>query len=117
MNRPTRDTSSALKRRFGSFNFLRVQTDDLSPATVEFFLRPVVVWNMVFRALHATQSQSSAHVTMVCVNETWQNGAMRIRDTYQDGIKMSLMDLVEILNDPTVNENQACIINSGNRSH
>ena len=112
MNRPTRDTSSALKRRFGSFNFLRVQTDDLSPATVEFFLRPVVIWNMVFRALHASQGQSSAHVTMVCVNEVWQNGAMRILDTYQVGIKMSLMDLIEILNNPAVNGHQVCIFDN-----
>ncbi|KAF8918142.1 RNA-dependent RNA polymerase [Mucidula mucida] len=102
---PTLDTSSALKRRFGSWNFLRVKTEDNSKETLEFFLRPVVILGMVFRALHASQDQGSSHVTMVCVDEAYTAGKIK-KTLVRKGVAYQLWDFINFLNDLEVNKRQ-----------
>ncbi|KAK0232473.1 RNA dependent RNA polymerase-domain-containing protein [Armillaria nabsnona] len=105
VERPTWDMSNSLKRRFGSWCFLRVKTEDqCGPAIVDLFKRPLVIWDAVFRALYAAED----HVTMVWVNEAFVAGEIErpLHDFKSFGVGYSLFDFINLLNPLEENKDQ-----------
>ncbi|KAK0203980.1 hypothetical protein DFS33DRAFT_1432855 [Desarmillaria ectypa] len=105
IERPTSDLSNSLKRRFGSWCFLCIRTkDQCGSAVVDLFKRPLVIWDAVFRAFHASEDD----VTMVRVNEAFV--AAKIERPLQGlrlfGVGYSLFDFINFLNPLQENKNQ-----------
>lgn len=105
IERPSLDMSNSLKRRFGSWCFLRVKTEgQCGPAIVDLFKRPIVIWNAVFRAIHAAED----HVTMIWVNEAFVAGGIErpLPGLKSFGVGYSLFDFINFLNPLEENRNQ-----------
>ncbi|KAK0443578.1 hypothetical protein EV421DRAFT_1903591 [Armillaria borealis] len=97
--------ANGLKRRFGSWYFLRVKSEDqYGPAIVDIFKRPLVIWDAVCRALNAAED----HVTMVWVSEAFRRREIErpLHGLKSFSVGYSLFDFINLLNPLEENKNQ-----------
>ncbi|KAK0480935.1 RNA dependent RNA polymerase-domain-containing protein [Armillaria novae-zelandiae] len=97
IERPTLDMSNSLKRRFGSWCFLRVKIEDqCGPAIVNFFKRPIVIWN-------ARTMLPWYGSTKLSLRERIERPLHGLKSF---GVGYSLFDFVNLLNPLEENRNQ-----------
>ncbi|KAL0572257.1 hypothetical protein V5O48_009703 [Marasmius crinis-equi] len=104
LDKATRAQSNKTKRRFGSTSLIRCKVSDKlinrkGPQVIQFFQRPIVLFNWVFRAFYAKDDS----VFLFRTNEMFSDDRVKVNP---DSEGLSFLEFIDWLNSLEWNQNQ-----------